>query len=169
MDFALENAHQFWKEQAQLEAGKNRERRFQQGRGPCNIFILDTSSNVGEEGFIQMKETFCAIMNEYAKYPKTDENVTVLTCGKTTTFKHYYSNQYSGLKHCIDDVEYGGPCPLTAAFILPEGAICRGAGYTKVMEHFHIHPRLILISAGRPNDFTVMNDDENLPIYGPAE
>ncbi|XP_062596398.1 uncharacterized protein LOC134257818, partial [Saccostrea cucullata] len=155
MDFALENSHQFWSQQARFAARKNRERRCQQGSGPCNIFILDTSSNVGEEGFIQMKETFCTIMNEYAKFPKTDENVTVVICATKNSFS--------------DDVEYGGPCPLTAAFVLSEGAICNGAGYTKVMGHFHLHPRLIFISAGRPTDFTVMNDDESVPIYGPAE
>ncbi|XP_061168841.1 uncharacterized protein LOC133178097 [Saccostrea echinata] len=108
---------------------RNRERRYQQGRGACNIFILDTSSNVGEEGFIQMKETFFTIMDEYAKHPGIDENVAVVICGKITAFKHYYSNRYSRLKHCIDDIEYGVPCPLTAAFILSEGGIVNGAGF----------------------------------------
>ncbi|XP_061168839.1 uncharacterized protein LOC133178095 [Saccostrea echinata] len=169
MDYALEFSQQYWKQQAHLEARKNRERRYQQGRGPCNIFILDTSSNLGEEGFIKMKETFCTIMDEYAKHPEIDENVAVLICGKITTFKHYYSNQYNRLKLCIDDVEYGGPCPLTAAFILSEGGICEGAGYSKMTGHFHIHPRLILISSGRPTDFTAMNDFKNMAAHSPAK
>ncbi|XP_062610774.1 uncharacterized protein LOC134272566, partial [Saccostrea cucullata] len=169
MDYALENAQQFWRQQSSINAIKNRERRYQQGRGACNIFILDTSSNVGEEGFIQMKETFCTIMDEYAKYPSMDENVAVVICGRTTTFKHYYSNKYNRLKHCIDDAEYGGPCPLAAAFILSEGAIFNGAGYCKIMGHFHIHPRLILISAGRPTDFTSMIYSGDRFIRGPDE
>ncbi|XP_062614438.1 uncharacterized protein LOC134276174 [Saccostrea cucullata] len=168
MDFALENAQQFWRQQSLIDAVKNRERRYQQGRGACNIFILDTSSNVGEEGFIQMKETFCTIMDEYAK-SRMDENVAVVICGRTTTFKHHYSNKYNRLKCCIDDVEYGGPCPLTAAFILSEGAILNGAGYSKMMGHFHIHPRLIVISAGRPTDFTSMIDTGDRFIRRSAE
>ncbi|XP_062608085.1 uncharacterized protein LOC134269920, partial [Saccostrea cucullata] len=169
MDYALENAQQFWRQQSFIDATKNRERRYQQGRGACNIFILDTSSNVGEEGFYQMKETFCTIMDEYAKYPSMGENVAVVICGRTTTFKHHYSNKYHRLKHCIDDVEYGGPCPLTAAFILSEGAICNGAGYSKMMGNFYIHPRLIVISAGRPTDFTSMNDTDDRLIRRPAQ
>lgn len=36
----------------------DRKLRYQHGRGPCNIFILDTSSFLGKEGFIQMRTTF---------------------------------------------------------------------------------------------------------------
>ncbi|XP_061168843.1 uncharacterized protein LOC133178099 [Saccostrea echinata] len=162
LDSALENTKQHWFEQADLEATKNSERRYQQGRGPCNIFILDTSSNMGEEGFIQMIDTFCSIMDEYARYPEMDENVAVVICGRTTTFKHYYSNNYDQIKHCIDDVEYGGPCPLTAAFILSLGAILKRSGHTRVMGSFHVHPRFIVISSGRPTDFTLMNNMEEI-------
>lgn len=41
----------------------DRELRFQHGTGPCNVFILDTSSSLGEEGFTQMKEAFTSIID----------------------------------------------------------------------------------------------------------
>lgn len=41
----------------------DRRLRHQHGRGPCNIFILDTSSSLGEEGFKQMKEAFTDIID----------------------------------------------------------------------------------------------------------
>ncbi|XP_062614393.1 uncharacterized protein LOC134276133 [Saccostrea cucullata] len=163
-DFALQNAQQFWRQQAHLDSLKIIETRYQQGRGPCNIFILDTSSNVGEDGFKQMKETFCTIVDEFSKYPGIDENVAVIICGRTTAFRYHYSNQYNQIKRCIDDVEHVGPSPLTAAFLLSLGAISNGAGYSKMMGEFHVHPRIILISAGKPTDFTVMGDDK-LPLH----
>ncbi|XP_062614381.1 uncharacterized protein LOC134276121 [Saccostrea cucullata] len=138
------------------------ERRHNQGRGPCNVFILDTSSNMGQDGPIQMKDTFCTIMDEYARYSEMDENVAVVICGRATTFIHYYSNNYDQIKHCIDDVEYGGPCPLTAAFILSLGGVLKRAGHTRVMGRFYVHPRFIVISAGRPTDFTLVNHMEEV-------
>lgn len=37
--------------------------RNQYGEGPCNVFILDTSSSLGEHGFTQMKEAFLSIID----------------------------------------------------------------------------------------------------------
>lgn len=42
---------------------KGHELRYQHGKGPFNIFILDTSSFLGEEGSIQLKETFTTIID----------------------------------------------------------------------------------------------------------
>ena len=41
----------------------DRHLRPQHGHGPCNIFILDTSSSLGEDGFKEMKETFISIID----------------------------------------------------------------------------------------------------------
>ncbi|XP_078314706.1 uncharacterized protein LOC111131205 isoform X1 [Crassostrea virginica] len=156
------SAEEFWQAQASFEAIKNRQLRYQHGQGVCNIFILDTSSSLGEDGFKEMKETFISIIDEYAKYPAMDENVAVIVCGKTVRFQRYYSNHYEDIKHCLDEVEFGGPSPLTAAFFLSVGAITNGASHTRVMNEFKIHPRLILISDGRPtsitDDFSITDD-----------
>lgn len=37
--------------------------RYQYGEGPCNVFILDTSSSLGEHGFMQTKEAFLSIID----------------------------------------------------------------------------------------------------------
>ncbi|XP_061194911.1 uncharacterized protein LOC133203060 [Saccostrea echinata] len=150
LDSAFENSKQHWFQQAELEAVKNRERRYQQGSGPCNIFILDTSSNLGEDGFIQMIDAFCTIIDEYARHPEVDENVAVVICGRATQFKH--------------DIEYGGPCPLTAAFMLSLGAVIKRTGYSKKIGDFHVHPRFIVISAGMPTDFTLLDNSEEIVI-----
>lgn len=42
---------------------KGHELRYQHGKGPFNIFILDTSSFLGEKGSIQLKDTFAAIID----------------------------------------------------------------------------------------------------------
>lgn len=42
---------------------KGHELRYQHEKGPFNIFILDTSSFLGNEGPIQLKETFTTIIN----------------------------------------------------------------------------------------------------------
>lgn len=36
---------------------------YQNVRSPCNVFILDTSSSVGKDGFAQMKEMFSIIID----------------------------------------------------------------------------------------------------------
>lgn len=41
----------------------DRETRHQHGRGPCNIFILDTSSSLREQGSAQMKNAFTSIID----------------------------------------------------------------------------------------------------------
>lgn len=93
----------------------------------------------------------------------------------------------------LDDIEFGGPSPLFAAFILSTGCLINGAsklyclylktswkcyfifvighfyaicfilfiGHTHTMGAFHIHPRIILISDGRPTDITTFLTDDN--------
>ncbi|XP_062583466.1 uncharacterized protein LOC134245214, partial [Saccostrea cucullata] len=101
MALEFRKAQELWQEQARIEAQNNRDLRYQQGKSPCNVFILDTSSSIGMEGFLQMKDLFCTIIDEYANYPHNDENVAVIICGRRTKIQHYYSNQYMDLKHCL--------------------------------------------------------------------
>ncbi|XP_062586129.1 uncharacterized protein LOC134247761 [Saccostrea cucullata] len=173
MSLEFKRAQEFWHEQAQFEAQKNFELIHQHGKGPSNIFILDTSSSLGKEGFDQLKEVFCTIIDEYANHPDFDENVAVIICGRNTKFQRYYSNQYSDMKHCLDDVEYGGPSPLTAAFILSTGCLLHvhGNGYTRRFGEFHVRPRIILISDGKPTDFTAINniDIDDSPVFESVE
>ncbi|XP_048737058.1 uncharacterized protein LOC130046250 isoform X1 [Ostrea edulis] len=166
MALEFHKAQELWQEQAHIEAENNFRLRYQHGRGPCNVFILDTSSSLGEDGFTQMKDVFKTILDEYACYPDIDENVCVIVCGKNTRFQHYYSNQYSDIKNCIDDVDFGGLSPLTAAFFLSIGGL---KGATKVMGEFHIHPRIILISDGKPTNFRCTRDGEDSPLSGGDE
>lgn len=62
----LETSNILWKGQAIVEARKNRDLRCQHGSGPSNIFILDISSSIGDEGVRQMKEAFTTIIDGYA-------------------------------------------------------------------------------------------------------
>ncbi|XP_056021581.1 uncharacterized protein LOC125652124 isoform X3 [Ostrea edulis] len=163
MALDFQRAQKLWNAQAQIEAANNCRRRYQHGRGPCNVFILDTSSSLGEDGFTQMKDVFKTILDEYACHPEIDENVSVIVCGRNTRFQHYYSNQYADIKRCVDGLEFGGLTPLTAAFILSLGSLQNRAAHSRMMNDFHIHPRIILISDGKPTDFTSTNDVEDSP------
>uniref|UniRef100_A0A8W8I4G3 E3 ubiquitin-protein ligase HERC2 n=1 Tax=Magallana gigas TaxID=29159 RepID=A0A8W8I4G3_MAGGI len=156
----LETSSILWQEQAEFEARKNRDLRFQHGSGPSNIFILDISSSIGDEGVRQMKEAFTTIIDEYSKHPDIDENVAVIICGRETKFLRYFSNQYEDIKSCLDDIEFGGPSPLTAAFLLSHGGLNNDASNICWMANFHFHQRLILISDGRPTDFTIISADD---------
>lgn len=55
----------------------DRQVRYQHGKGPCNVFILDTSLSLGIEGFIQMRKTFYTIIdgnsNFFIKMIKNNE------------------------------------------------------------------------------------------------
>ncbi|XP_056021571.1 uncharacterized protein LOC125652126 isoform X2 [Ostrea edulis] len=108
-----------------------------------------------------MKDVFKTILDEYACHSEIDENVCVIVCGRNTRFQHYYSNQYADIKRHVDDVEFGGLSPLAAAFFLSLGAI--QSAYTRVINGLHIHPRIILISDGKPTDFTRISDAEDSP------
>lgn len=88
------NAQEYWKTQAAIEAEKSKlltslylkplqktkylfirfqifldfGQIYQHGKGPCNVFLLDTSLSLGREGFVQLKEAFTAILDgEYFK------------------------------------------------------------------------------------------------------
>eukprot|EP00105_Crassostrea_gigas_P045883 XP_019930031.1 PREDICTED: uncharacterized protein LOC105346155 [Crassostrea gigas] len=127
MDENFRESQAFWHRQAAIATERNRELRFQHGTGPCNVFILDTSSSLGKEGFTQMKEAFTSIIDEYAKHTDIDENVAVIVCGRETKLQRHFSNHYEDIKHCLDDIEFGGPSPLFAAFILSTGCLINGA------------------------------------------
>lgn len=77
-----------------------------------------------------MKKTFSTIIDEFAKHSDIDENVAIIVCGLQTKVHRYYSNNYDDIKHSLDDVEFGGSSPLTAAFFLSLGCIQEGAGHT---------------------------------------
>ncbi|XP_061192849.1 uncharacterized protein LOC133201061 [Saccostrea echinata] len=165
MELGFKKAQEIWLAQATVDAQKNCESRYQQGRGPCNIFILDTSSSIGEEGFRQMKSTFSLILDEYANHPDIDENVAVIACGRNTRYHYYYSNRYMDIKRSLDELEFGGLSPLVAAFFLSFGATKNGAGHTARIGNFHVRPRVILFSDGKPTDFTRMCDEDDSIIY----
>ncbi|XP_062614423.1 uncharacterized protein LOC134276159 isoform X2 [Saccostrea cucullata] len=139
MEFGFKKAQEAWLAQASVDAEKNCASRYQQGRGPCNVFILDTSSSIGEEGFSQMKSIFSQILDEYANHLDIDENVAVISCGRNTRYHYYYSNRYMDIK--------------------------RSLGHTARIGNFHVRPRIILFSDGRPTDFTCMNDEDDSFIY----
>ncbi|XP_062614449.1 uncharacterized protein LOC134276185 [Saccostrea cucullata] len=164
MNLGFERALKYWREQGLIDAKINRELRHQHGKGPCNIFILDTPSSLGEEGFNEMKDTFRTIITGYENQPEEDENVAVIICGKNTRFQRYFSNQYSAVSKCLDDVEYGGLSPLMAAFILCLESTHNGASHTSRMQEFQIRPRVILMSDGRPTPFQIISeaDDSDL-------
>ncbi|XP_062577376.1 uncharacterized protein LOC134239231, partial [Saccostrea cucullata] len=77
------------------------------------------------------------------------------------------------MKHCLDDVEYGGPSPLTAAFFLSSGCLLHvnEKGYTRRFGEFHVRPKIILISDGKPTDFTAMNNIniDDSPVFETEE
>uniref|UniRef100_K1S6Q6 Putative E3 ubiquitin-protein ligase HERC2 n=1 Tax=Magallana gigas TaxID=29159 RepID=K1S6Q6_MAGGI len=143
---------------------RDRELRHQHGKGPCNVFILDTSSSLGELGFKQMKDVFTSAIEEYAKHPEIDENVAVIVCGKETKFLRYFSNHYEDIKYCLDEVDLGGPSPLSAAFYLSNGCFMNGASRSYTVGEFNIQQRIILISGGRPTDFTSIASKDNLTV-----
>lgn len=161
------NAQEYWKTQAAIEAEKNFGQIYQHGKGPCNVFLLDTSLSLGREGFVQLKEAFTAILDEYLKHPEIDENVAVIICGRHTKFQRYYSNHYEDIKHSLDDVEFGGSSPLTAAFLLSLACLGYKADQSHRIGDFHVHPRIIFISDGRPTDFTDFtgSNTEDRPQY----
>ena len=71
----------------------DRQLRYQHGHGPCNIFILDTSSSLGEDGFKEMKETFISIIDGTKILPKNQNfiktrglHVLLVTCVTETLY-----------------------------------------------------------------------------------
>ncbi|XP_062603198.1 uncharacterized protein LOC134264966 [Saccostrea cucullata] len=145
-----------WLSQAKLEAGKQRSGRHQRGRGSgsCVLFILDCSESMRGEPLIEMKRGVFAILDEFYQHPGMGENVSVIVMGQETKFLQYYSNQYLAIKQNIEEVECGGPSPLTAAFILALGGLLEGAAHTSKVGDFLLHPRVVLFTDGRITDFT---------------
>nr|XP_022335026.1 uncharacterized protein LOC111131681 [Crassostrea virginica] len=148
-----------------LNQDADAESMYQQGNGPYNIFILDTSSRLGEDGFQEMKEIFASMIDEYAKHPEVDENVAVFVCGRQTKFHHYFSNQYEDIKQSIENLEYGGPCPLEAAILLVSRNLRKDTSRSCVINGYHVHPRVILLTNGRPTPSTIKDEDYFPELY----
>ncbi|XP_022334282.2 uncharacterized protein LOC111131169 isoform X1 [Crassostrea virginica] len=167
MDIDFQMSQQIWREQGQYEAKINDDLRHQHGRGPNSIFILDTSASLGPDGFDQMKQTFTTMIDEYERHCEIDENIAVIVCGHFTRFQRHFSNRYEDIRQCIDDVEFGGPSPLTAAFFLAEGSMINRASHGKRGD---FHTRIICITDGRPTDFTAeMSCDDSSLIETEAD
>ncbi|XP_022332693.2 uncharacterized protein LOC111130205 [Crassostrea virginica] len=161
------DVQELWIQQADNDAQNNRDLRHQHGMGPYNIFILDTSSYIGEDGMNEIKETFATLMKEYTKQSDIDENIAVIVCGRRTRFLRYFSNQYEDMSHCLDQLEFGGGCPLAAAVILASRSLQNGRTY--IINEYNIHPRLILVSAGRSTDYTMTESVEPEESIEPDE
>ncbi|XP_048732216.2 uncharacterized protein LOC125649050 [Ostrea edulis] len=139
--------------------------KHQAGRGPCVIFILDTSASIRGQGFRELKNAFTSIIDESSKYPEIDENIAVIICGQRTKYQQYYSNDYSKIIHCIEEVECKGLSPLAAGMLLCLGATEDGGGYVKVLEKFFVMPRIVLISDGRPTKVGLVREEDDSPKY----
>lgn len=89
-----------------------------------------------------------------------------------------------------DEVDLGGPSPLSAAFYLSKGCFMNGAsrwcllidvltiydidrvfhisiiisGRSYTVGEFNIQQRIVLISGGRPTDFTSIGSKDNLTV-----
>ncbi|XP_062614373.1 uncharacterized protein LOC134276111 [Saccostrea cucullata] len=159
----IEEEH--WLAQAKQDSQINRELRHQHGVGPCVIFILDTSESIRGQGFQELKDVFKTIIEEYSHYPDIDENVAVIVCGQMTKFQNYYTNQYHELIHCMDGVECEGLSPLAAGLLLSLGAIQDGASHTRIIHTFHLRPRIVLISDGRPTDMRLNGDIDDSELF----
>ncbi|XP_056021560.1 uncharacterized protein LOC125649346 isoform X2 [Ostrea edulis] len=145
-----------WLAKARLETNKHQQLKHQAGRGPCVIFILDTSASIRGQGFRELKEAFTSIIDESSHYPEIDENIAVIVCGQKTKFQRYYSNRYNEIIHCIDDIECKGSSPLAAAMWLSTGALdgvsSQKVERIKLMSSVHVMPRIVMISDGKPTD-----------------
>ncbi|XP_062587648.1 uncharacterized protein LOC134249299 isoform X3 [Saccostrea cucullata] len=122
-----------WRSQAKLEAGKQRSGRHQRGRGSCVLLILDCSESMRGQPLREMKRGVFTILDEFYQNPGMGENVSVIVMGHETKFLQYYSNQYLAIKRHIEEVECGGPSPLTAAFILALGGLLEGADTSTIL------------------------------------
>ncbi|XP_062603142.1 uncharacterized protein LOC134264902 [Saccostrea cucullata] len=150
-----------WLSQAKVDSVKQKALRYQKGRGSCVLFILDFSESMRGEPLRQMKRGVGAILEEFDDQPDLDENVSVIVFGQETKFLHYYSNQYSTIKQSIEEVECGGPSPLTAAFLLALGGLYEGAAHTSRIGDFHLNPRVVLFTDGKLTDFKNLEATEN--------
>ncbi|XP_062603239.1 uncharacterized protein LOC134265013 [Saccostrea cucullata] len=158
----------YWVNRAHEEAVENRKLKYQQGKGPCVMFALDTSGSMAGEAFQQMKTVFIDIIEEYAKGPM-DETVAVVTFGEEVRFRHYYSNNYQSLKRCLDDIECQGASPIQAAITLSLSGLLFGGGYTTRIGTFQVEAKLVLITDGKPTTSNMIGGKEDEDFMDPVE
>ncbi|XP_062603219.1 uncharacterized protein LOC134264974 isoform X3 [Saccostrea cucullata] len=158
----------YWVNRAHEEAVENRKLKYQQGKGPCVMFALDTSGSMAGEAFQQMKTAFIDIIDEYAKN-RMDETVAVVTFGEEVKFCHYYSNNYQSLKRCLDDVVCRGASPIQAAITLCLSGLAFGGGYTTGIGMFRVVAKLILITDGKSTTSDMIGGEEDEDLMDPVE
>ncbi|XP_034326548.2 uncharacterized protein [Magallana gigas] len=144
----------FWENKAIEETFENQKRKHEHGSGFCTVFILDTSETMAGEGLHQMKKALWDILDEY-KTLCLDDNVAVIGFGAETKFLHYYSNRYSSIEKCLDNIDCKGPSPLESGIILSYSCIKHGRGHTSNVHPLVIRARVVVISDG---NFTGLSD-----------
>eukprot|EP00105_Crassostrea_gigas_P007384 XP_011421605.1 PREDICTED: uncharacterized protein LOC105324250 [Crassostrea gigas] len=144
----------FWENKAIEETFENKKRKHEHGSGFCTVFILDTSETMAGEGLHQMKKALWDILDEY-KTLCLDDNVAVIGFGAETKFLHYYSNRYSSIEKCLDNIDCKGPSPLESGIILSYSCLKHGGGHTSNVHPLVIRARVVVISDG---NFTGLSD-----------
>nr|XP_022335016.1 uncharacterized protein LOC111131672 [Crassostrea virginica] len=132
------------------------------GQGPCILFMLDTSSSMKGEGFVQMKEAFVAMIQGYANHPLQDHDVGVICFGRETEKIHYFSNDYDKILHLLDETVCAGPSPLMRALEFSIHILGCEA-HDADIGPFHVRPKIVIISDGRVTTNGDLDDacDEN--------
>nr|XP_034300658.1 uncharacterized protein LOC117681251 [Crassostrea gigas] len=155
----IQSAEAHWIQRAYEEAKENIQRKHQHGTGICSVFILDTSESKAGEGVRQLKTAFLDILNEYESL-HLDDNIAVIGCGKEVKFLHYFSNNYSSIKKCLDNIHCEGPTPLEAGIILSYSCLQLGGGHTAVIHPLYIRARVVVISDGNPTGLDMSSSME---------
>ncbi|XP_061168822.1 uncharacterized protein LOC133178072 [Saccostrea echinata] len=123
------------------------------------VFLLDTSASMAGEGLQQMKIAFKDIINEFSKHSSSvPENVSVVTFGKEVKVLQYYSNNYTMLANCVDDLQCGGGSPLEAGIIMCYSGI-HSVPYSAIGS-YHVRTRIVIITDGKPTEICSGHDRE---------
>ncbi|XP_048733454.2 uncharacterized protein LOC125649763 isoform X3 [Ostrea edulis] len=137
--------------------------------GLDTMLCVDVSVSMTDKVFQQVQSTifsFLDVVEEVAIDDRLEENIGLVMFGRETKISVQLTNDYSKLRHAVENLSLGGTSPLHTALSLCRLELQRNGQATRIYEHC-IAPRIILFTDGRVTRDSQM--DELDSEYAPKD
>ncbi|XP_033749308.1 uncharacterized protein LOC117333997 [Pecten maximus] len=167
----LPKERQFLESLTLKEAQRAAECRDPKSDGADTIICIDTSESMRGVPIQQAKDfinNFLEGIEECAVNHALEENIAIVTFGKTTGVAQHLTNDYSKIRDILEDLEIEGASPIMTGLVLCMSAIYIRGGVVSFRNR-KIMPRILLVSDGHVTDARIMDGPDVAHPHGMSE
>ncbi|XP_060066674.1 uncharacterized protein LOC132546961 [Ylistrum balloti] len=167
----LPKERQFLESLTLKEAQRAADCRDPKSDGADTIICVDTSDSMKGAPIQQARDfinNFLDGIEECAVDHALEENIAIVTFGKTTAVMQHLTNDYSKIREIVDEMEIEGASPIMTGLVLCMSAIYIRGGVVSFRNR-KIMPRILLVSDGHVTDARIMDGPDVIHPQGMSE